>query len=161
MSGLFSSITSLFSSGSANANVPANRSNMRSNANARANANVPANANASANRSNMRSNANAPANRSNMRSNANAPANRSNTNASSKILEPTIVNTLRKTANNNSKAHEAAPVGAQVTTASGATYTKASNGNTGTVGPSMRGGRRKNCWTRKNKSRKNKTKNRR
>ena len=145
MSGLFSSITSLFSSGSANANAPANRSN----------------ANAPANRSNTRSNANAPANRSNMRSNANAPANRSNTNASSKILEPTIVNTLRKTANNNSKAHEAAPVGAQVTTASGATYTKASNGNTGTVGPSMRGGRRKNCWTRKNKSRKNKTQNRR
>ena len=130
MSGLFSSITSLFSSGSGNNT-----------------------------RSNTRPNANAPANRSN----ANAPANRSNTrsNASSKILEPTIVNTLRKTANNNSKAHEAAPVGAQVTTASGATYTKASNGNTGTVGPSMRGGRRKNCWTRKNKSRKNKTKNRR
>ena len=130
MSGLFSSITSLFSSGSGNNT-----------------------------RSNTRPNANPPANRSN----ANPRANRSNTrsNASSKILEPTIVNTLRKTANNNSKAHEAAPVGAQVTTASGATYTKASNGNTGTVGPSMRGGRRKNCWTRKNKSRKNKTKNRR
>ncbi len=139
MSGLFSSITSLFSSGSGN--------NTRSNT--RPNANPPAN----------RSNANPRANRSN----ANPRANRSNTrsNASSKILEPTIVNTLRKTANNNSKAHEAAPVGAQVTTASGATYTKASNGNTGTVGPSMRGGRRKNCWTRKNKSRKNKTKNRR
>jgi hypothetical protein len=68
-----------------------------------------------------------------------AKGNKSNASRNSSALKPTIVNTLRKTAN---KAQEAAPVGAQVTAVSG--------------------GRRKNCWTRKNKDRKNKSrKNRR
>jgi len=64
---------------------------------------------------------------------------KSNPSGNNSALKPTIVNTLRKTAN---KAQEAAPVGAQVTAVSG--------------------GRRKNCWTRKNKDRTNKSrKNRR
>lgn len=68
-----------------------------------------------------------------------AKGNKSNASGNNSALKPTIVNTLRKTAN---KAQEAAPVGAQVTAVSG--------------------GRRKNCWSRKNKDRKNKSrKNRR
>ena len=68
-----------------------------------------------------------------------------------------LTNTLRRAASTNSKKHENAPAGAQVTTASGVTYTKPNNGHTGTFGPSTKGGRRKNCWTRKNKNNKNKS----
>jgi hypothetical protein len=62
---------------------------------------------------------------------------------------------LQRAASTNSKAHEAAPTGAQVTMASGATYTKAANVHTGTFGPSTKGGRR---GSKKNKSKKNKNK---
>ena len=58
-----------------------------------------------------------------------------------------LTNTLRRAASTNSKKHENAQTGAKVTTTSGVTYTKASNGNTGTFGPSSKGGRRKICST--------------
>ena len=68
-------------------------------------------------------------------------------------------NNLRRQASANSKAHEAAPTGAQVTMASGATYTKVANGQTGTFGPSTKGGRRVNKnKSKKNRSKKNKSK---
>jgi hypothetical protein len=67
--------------------------------------------------------------------------------------------TLLRAASTNTKAHEVAPVGAQVTMASGATYTKAANVHTGTFGPSTKGGRRVNKSKKnKNKSKKNKNK---